>query len=67
MERYDRDGFETGANYFQQALDLDPNFAAAATQLGRMVIFQAEWAFVPVRPTRVPAAAYRPRSRLIPD
>jgi len=50
MERYDRDGFETGANYFQQALDLDPNFAAAATQLGRMVIFQAEWAFVPAGP-----------------
>jgi tetratricopeptide (TPR) repeat protein len=50
MERYDRDGFETGANYFQQALDLDPNFAAAATQLGRMVISQAEWAFVPAGP-----------------
>ena len=51
MERYDREGFETGANYFQQALDLDPNFAAAATQLGRMVLFQAEFGFAPAGPT----------------
>jgi TolB-like protein/Tfp pilus assembly protein PilF len=49
-ERYDREGFETAANYFRQALDLDPNFAAAATQLGRVLVSQADWAFVPSGP-----------------
>src|SRR2546430_12443310 len=33
-DRYDREGFEAAANHFQQALDLDPSFAAAATGLG---------------------------------
>jgi TolB-like protein/Flp pilus assembly protein TadD len=51
MERYDREGFEGAANYFQQALDVDPTFAAAAAQLGRNVLFLAEFGFAPPRQT----------------
>jgi adenylate cyclase len=51
MERYDREGFEAAANYFQQALDVDPAFAAAAAQLGRNVLFLAEFGFAPPRQT----------------
>jgi len=47
-DRYDREGFEAAANHFQQALDLDPSFAAAATGLGRMLVYQAEFGFAPV-------------------
>jgi len=47
-DRYDREGFEAAANHFQQALDLDPSFAAAATGLWRMLIYQAEFGFAPV-------------------
>jgi len=47
MDRYDREGFEAAANYFQQALDLDATFAAAAAQLGRNVLFLAEFGFSP--------------------
>jgi tetratricopeptide (TPR) repeat protein len=49
-ERYDREGFETAASYFRQALDVDPNFAGAWTQLGLVLVFQAEWTFVPSGP-----------------
>jgi TolB-like protein/Flp pilus assembly protein TadD len=51
MERYDREGFEGAANYFQQALDVDPTFAAASAQLGRNVLFLAEFGFAPPRQT----------------
>jgi TolB-like protein/tetratricopeptide (TPR) repeat protein len=47
-DRYDREGFEAAANHFQQALDLDRSFAAAATGLGRMLVYQAEFGFAPV-------------------
>ena len=47
-DRVDREGFETAANYFQQALDLDPSFAAAATRVGQIRILQAEFGFAPV-------------------
>jgi len=48
LDRYNREGFEAAANYFQQALDLDPSFAAAATGVGLMLILQAEFGFAPV-------------------
>src|SRR5882762_433330 len=48
QDRYNRQGFEAAANYFQQALDLDPSFAAAATGVGLMLILQAEFGFAPV-------------------
>jgi TolB-like protein/tetratricopeptide (TPR) repeat protein len=47
-DRFDKEGFEEAANYYQQALDLDPSFAAAATGLGWIFIFQAEFGFTPV-------------------
>src|SRR5438046_6391002 len=47
-DRVDREGVETAANYFQQALDLDPSFAAAAVRIGHMRILQAEFGFAPV-------------------
>ena len=48
LDRYNREGFEAAANYFQQALDLDPSFAAAATGVGLILILQAEFGFAPV-------------------
>ena len=47
-DRFDKEGFEEAANYYQQALDLDPSFAAAVTGLGWIFIFQAEFGFAPV-------------------
>jgi len=47
-DRYNREGFEAAANHFQQALDLDPSFAAAAVGLGRTLAVQAEFGFAPV-------------------
>jgi tetratricopeptide (TPR) repeat protein len=49
LEPFTREAFETGANYFQQALDLDPNFGQAAAELGRMQVLEVEFGFA--RPT----------------
>jgi len=46
-DRYNSEGFESAANYFQQALDLDSSFGAAATDLGWVLVLQAEFNFVP--------------------
>jgi adenylate cyclase len=51
IDRYDREGFEAASSYFQQALDLDPSFGAAAAELGRMVAMQAEFGFTPAAET----------------
>ena len=51
LDRRNREGFEAAANYFQQALDLDGRFTAAATQLGRTLVYQAEFGFGPVAET----------------
>src|SRR6266404_2850591 len=50
-DRYDREGFEGAVNYFQQALDVDPSYAAAATGVGVMLILQAEFGFASVAET----------------
>jgi len=47
IDRFDREGFDAAVNYFQQALDLDPTFGAAATDLGWALVLQAEFNFVP--------------------
>jgi adenylate cyclase len=47
LDRNDREGFEGAANYFQQALDLDPSFAAAATGVGQMRVLHVEMGFAP--------------------
>ena len=51
LEKNDWEGLEHGANYFQQALDLDPKFAEAATQLGRMQVLEADFGLAPVATT----------------
>jgi TolB-like protein/Tfp pilus assembly protein PilF len=51
LDAFNGVGFETGGNYFQQALDLDPNFGEAATQLGRMYVLEAEFGYAPAAPT----------------
>jgi TolB-like protein/Flp pilus assembly protein TadD len=50
LESFNREAFETGANNFQQALDLDPNFGQAAAELGRMQLLEAEFGFAPPTP-----------------
>jgi adenylate cyclase len=50
-EGYNGEAFKTAANYFQQALDLDPDFADAAAELGRMSLFEAEFGYAPAAPT----------------
>jgi len=51
LEAFNGEAFDTGANYFQQALDLDPNFGQAATELGRMTVLKAEFGYAPADPT----------------
>ena len=51
LEAFNGEGFEAGANYFQQALGLDPNFGQAATELGRMIVLKAEFGYAPAAPT----------------
>ena len=51
LEPFTREAFEAGANYFQQALDLDPKFGEAAAELGRMQVLEAEFGFTPSIPT----------------
>jgi adenylate cyclase len=51
LEAFNGEAFEAGANYFQQALDLDPNFGQAATELGRMIVLEAEFGYAPAAPT----------------
>lgn len=46
FDRYNRDGFEQAADLFQQALDLDPQFAAAASGLASVELFVAQWGYV---------------------
>ncbi len=50
FDRFDQQGFEQAANYFQQALDLDPSFAVAASKLAATNMVQGEWGFMPPVP-----------------
>ena len=54
FDRFDQQGSERAANYFQQALDLDPAFAVAASKLAAAYMVLGEWGFMP------PAAAFEP-------
>ena len=54
FDRFDQQGFEQAASYFQQALDLDPAFAVAASKLAAAYMVLGEWGFMP------PAAAFEP-------
>ncbi|HWS63354.1 MAG TPA: TIR domain-containing protein [Steroidobacteraceae bacterium] len=46
FDRNNHDGFEQAADLFQQALDLDPQFAAAASGLANVELFVAQWGYV---------------------
>jgi TolB-like protein len=48
-DRFDKEGFETAAAYFQQAINLDPSSIRAAEWLAMVNESTAEWAFVPPR------------------
>jgi TolB-like protein/Flp pilus assembly protein TadD len=45
-DRFDQEGFEQAANYFQRALELDPSFAAAAAELASTYSALGEWGFI---------------------
>src|ERR1700679_1062929 len=49
MDRFDKDGFESAAGYFQQALAIDPTLIRAAEWLAAAHEWMAEWGFVPPR------------------
>jgi tetratricopeptide (TPR) repeat protein len=49
MDRFDKDGFENAAGYFQQALAIDSTLIRAAEWLAAAHEFLAEWGFVPAR------------------
>jgi TolB-like protein/Flp pilus assembly protein TadD len=57
FDRFDQQGFEQAASYFQQALDLDPAFAVAASKLAAAYMVLGEWGFMP------PAVAFEPARR----
>jgi TolB-like protein len=49
FDRFDKDGLESAAAYFQQALELDPTFIRAAEFLAAAHEWIAEYGFVPPR------------------
>jgi len=49
LDRLDPEGVEQAVGYFQQALDLDDQFAPAAVYLGLAYLFQGEWGLAPPR------------------
>jgi adenylate cyclase len=46
FDRYNRDGFEQAADLYQQALNLDPQFAPAVLGLADVQLFLAQWGYV---------------------
>jgi TolB-like protein/Flp pilus assembly protein TadD len=51
-DQFDQQGFEQAESYFQQALDLDPTFAAAAGGLANAYFLRGQFGFMP------PSAAF---------
>jgi adenylate cyclase len=49
FDHFNRDGFEQAADLFQQSLDLEPQFGAAASGLANVELFVAQWGYVPPR------------------
>jgi TolB-like protein/thioredoxin-like negative regulator of GroEL len=46
-DQFDQQGFEQAESYFQQALDLDPTFAAAAGGLANAFFLRGQFGFLP--------------------
>jgi TolB-like protein/DNA-binding winged helix-turn-helix (wHTH) protein/Flp pilus assembly protein TadD len=57
LSRYDKEGFDEAARYFQQALDLDPTSATTAAWLSWTYELQGEWGFA------APAVAFEQARR----
>jgi len=49
LDRFNKDGFESAAAYFQQALALDPTAVRAAESFALVHLYIAEWGYVPPR------------------
>jgi TolB-like protein/Tfp pilus assembly protein PilF len=47
FDRFDQEGFEQAASFFQRAIDLDSSFAVAASKLAAAYMIQGEWGFMP--------------------
>jgi TolB-like protein/Tfp pilus assembly protein PilF len=45
-DRFDREGFDQAAELYQQALDLDKNFAPAAIGLAEVLVARPQWGYV---------------------
>jgi adenylate cyclase len=45
-DRFDREGFEEAADFYQQALDLDRTFAPAAVGLAEVMVARPQWGYV---------------------
>ncbi len=45
-DRFDREGFEDAADFYQQALDLDRTFAPAAVGLAEVMVARPQWGYV---------------------
>jgi TolB-like protein/Tfp pilus assembly protein PilF len=46
FDRYNREGFEQAADLYQQALNLDKNFAPAAIGLAEVQVFRTQWGYL---------------------
>ena len=46
FDRYNGEGFEQAADLYQQALDLDKNFAPAAIGLAEVQVFRTQWGYL---------------------
>jgi TolB-like protein/predicted Zn-dependent protease len=46
FDRFDRDGFEQAADLYRQALELDPQYAPAASALASVQLYMAQWGYV---------------------
>ena len=46
FDRFDQEGFEQAASFFQRALDLDPSFAVAASKLAATYMVLGEWGYM---------------------
>jgi TolB-like protein/thioredoxin-like negative regulator of GroEL len=45
-DRFDREGFDQAADFYQQALDLDRTFAPAAVGLAEVLVARPQWGYV---------------------
>jgi TolB-like protein len=49
QDHFDREGFEEAADYYREALHLDPQFAQAAGAFALLQVNMANWGYLPVK------------------